>query len=56
MFPVGGMSGYSFRPLMNEREVEVGIPINLIDMSELWGAGVGGERVTFFPVIGCLTK
>jgi len=46
---------YSLCPLTNEREVEVDIPINLIDLSELI-RGRGGEAFTFFPVIGCLTK
>lgn len=40
---------------MNEREVEVGIPIDLVDLSELIKE-YGGEAFTFFPVAGCLTK
>ena len=54
MFSVGSVPRYSLCPLTNEREVEVDMPINLIDVSKL--RGDDGETATFFPVIGCLTK
>jgi hypothetical protein len=50
-----GIPRYSFCPLANEREVEVDVPINLIDLSELIKKR-GGEAFTCFPVIGFLTK
>jgi len=55
VFSICGVPRHTLCPLTNEREVAIGIPVDLIDLSDLIKER-GGEAFTFFPVVGCLTK